>query len=340
VISPWRRPLLPFVPAYAAAIKLKHFLRVRGVLKQRRLNHPVISIGSLSAGGAGKTPVVLMFAELLRQRGLEVRILTRGYGRTGTLTERVSPAGDAARFGDEPLLIARRAPEAKVFVGRDRYDAGTLSEHDDAPRTNAIYVLDDGFQHQQLSRDLEILLVTLQDIRDSLLPAGNLREPLRSIHRADFLVLREDEVDLADLLTARLPFALPPILTIRRKLKLPASLFRPVRPVIFSGLARPQGLIAMLSKEGLDTSTTMTFPDHHRYSIEDMERLTAFATKNGADGFATTEKDAVKLSVPMLQHLEKTGPLIVARLQVELLDEVAAFESVIARLALHEKIRS
>lgn len=329
----WRRLLLPFVPLYASVVTTKRWLHDRGFLGRRRLGHPVISVGSLSAGGAGKTPVVLLLAELLGARGFEVRILTRGYGRIGKLTEQVDPNGDAARFGDEPLLLARRAPRAKVFVGRDRYRAGLLAEHNEPAGTKAIYILDDGFQHQKLAREIEVLLITRQDFEDRLLPAGNLREPLGAIKRADFVVLREDEPELATLLEKRLRLSLPPVLTIRRQLRVDDGPGDPSRPIVFSGLARPEGFFAMLTDAGIDTALTEAFPDHHRYSAGDIERLVRSARQKGADGFVTTEKDAVKLSPAMMDRLRSVGPVVVAPLEVKLLDEVMMIETIVTRLA-------
>nr|WP_281383419.1 tetraacyldisaccharide 4'-kinase [Granulicella aggregans] len=320
---------MPLVPLYAGVVTTKRWLHDRGILGQRRLGHPVISVGSLSAGGAGKTPVVLLLAELLGARGFEVRILTRGYGRVGKLTEQVDPRGDAARFGDEPLLLARRAPGAKIFVGRDRYRAGMLAEHNEPAETRAIYILDDGFQHQKLAREVEVLLITRQDFEDRLLPAGNLREPLRAISRADFVVLREDERELEKILS----FALPPVLTIRRNLEVVNGPGNPSRPIVFSGLARPEGFFAMLAHAGIDIVVTETFPDHHRYSAGDIERLVRSARQTGADGFVTTEKDAVKLSPAMMDRLRSIGPVVVAPLEVELLDEASAIDVILARLA-------
>jgi len=336
VTSPARRLLLPFVPLYAGVVTAKRWLHDQGLLGQRRLGHPVLSVGSLSAGGAGKTPVVLMLAKLLGQRGFTVRILTRGYGRIGKLTERVDPAGDAARFGDEPLLLARRLPTASVFVGRDRYRAGMLAERDELPDARALYVLDDGFQHQKLAREVELLLVTRQDLSDILLPAGNLREPLRSVRRADFLVLREDESEVADTLRSRLRVDLPPILTIRRRLSLPQVSPALLRPLVFSGLARPEGFAAMLTHLGIDGNLTRIFPDHHRYSSTDIDELVEIATKSGAGGFVTTEKDAVKLTPAMFERLHGVGPVLVACLEVDLLDEPSAIDALASRLLLRD----
>ena len=173
-----RRPLLlPLSPLYGAVLAVKRQMFRAGRLKQQRLANVVISIGSVSAGGAGKTPVVMALAGMLRRRGYAVTILTRGFGRAPKTIERVEPYGDAAWFGDEPVMMAQRTG-VPVFVGADRYSAGLLAEQAEATGKIAVHLLDDGFQHRRLARDIDIVLLTEEDVDDALLPAGNLREPL------------------------------------------------------------------------------------------------------------------------------------------------------------------
>src|SRR5271170_8271695 len=190
-----RRPwLLPLAPLYGAVLAMKrHFFRW-GWLKQNRLASPVISVGSVSAGGAGKTPMVLMLAKTLRHRGYAVRILTRGYRRGSALTTRVEPFDDAAWHGDEPVLLAQQSG-VPVYEGADRYEAGVLAERNEPSEKLVVHLLDDGFQHRRLARDVDIVLLTQADVEDTLLPAGNLREPLSALAKADVVVLREEEED-------------------------------------------------------------------------------------------------------------------------------------------------
>src|ERR1700752_4234048 len=181
---PW---LAPLVPVYAAGAALRD-LRIRnGWEPVRRLRWPVVSVGNLSTGGAGKTPLAIALARLLTSRGFHVDVLSRGYGRTSREAARVSPDGTAAEFGDEPLLIARETG-VPVYVALQRYQAGLLAEAEaDAAsaageqnigqsESPSAHLLDDGFQHRQLHRDVDILLMNRADWHDSLLPAGNLRE--------------------------------------------------------------------------------------------------------------------------------------------------------------------
>lgn len=362
-----RRVLLrPLSRVYAAGLALERGAE-RALRRERRtLKGVVISVGSVSAGGAGKTPMVLLLAEVLSRREYAVRILTRGYGREARTIERVDPAGEAAHFGDEAMLLARRSG-VPVIVGADRYAAGLLAEDleaGDAGRT-IVHLLDDGLQHRRLHRDLDVVLLTRRDVEDTLLPAGDLREPLSALRRADVLVLREEEAEslrpvVEELLRTRQRSetrwqAMPPFWLVRRSVRFAAEARRfapeaartgpgepPVRAVsalAFCGIARPEGFLEMLRGAGVDTVRTVLFADHHRYRERDVERLVRKARTSGADGFVTTEKDAVKLTDTMRRVLEAAGPLRVAELDVAFVDERAAMEELIGLVARLDRRR-
>ncbi|HEY6374347.1 MAG TPA: tetraacyldisaccharide 4'-kinase [Edaphobacter sp.] len=329
-----RRPvLLPLAPLYGVGLAVKKMMFRHGWLKQNRLPSPVISVGSISAGGAGKTPMVLLLADILRRRGYAVRILTRGYKRTSELIERVEPYDDPGFHGDEPVLLAQRSGVA-VFAGADRYRAGLLAEQDEDHGKIAVHLLDDGFQHRQLARDVDIVLLTQEDVEDHLLPAGNLREPLSTVCEADILVLREEEVFALQPMVSRLTGnATPPaIWIIRRRLSLgeAGEVSLPVLPLAFCGIARPESFTSMLQAESCMPVDTAAFPDHHAYTDGDIAHLLERARHRGANGFITTEKDAVKLTPLMREHLAAVGPLIVTRLSVELLDEKEAMQQLLS----------
>jgi tetraacyldisaccharide 4'-kinase len=320
-----RRPLLlPLVPLYGAALALKRRLYASGWLRQRRLESPVISVGSLSAGGAGKTPVVLMLATMLRQRGYGVRILTRGYGRESKKVARVEPFDDARWHGDEPVMLAQRSG-VPVYVGADRYEAGVMAEQGEPTEKTVVHLLDDGFQHQRLFRDVDIVLLTKEDMEDDLLPAGNLRESLLALAMAEVVVLREEEADALRPVLAELGGVnrRRAVWVIRRRLSLgeggDGSL--PMKPLAFCGIARPQDFVTMLASQGYEPTATVVFADHHSYGEDDAARLLREARQCGANGFVTTEKDAVKLTPLLRDRLETVGPIVVARLSVELLEE-------------------
>ena len=324
-----RRPwLLPLVPVYAAALGLKERLFERD--PARRLAHPVVSVGSLSAGGAGKTPVVQALAGLLLRRGFSVDVLSRGYGRGATEVERVDPAGSAMRFGDEPLLLARETG-ARVYVGAHRYAAGLLAEKEAPAGEPLVHLLDDGFQHRRLARAIDIVLLTQRDVEDHLLPAGNLREPLRWLSKADFVVLREEEAAALRPVVARLAGNRAGIWVIRRELGFSEAPL-PSKPVAFCGIARPESFFGMLAAAGCEPAATEAFGDHHAYRERDLDRLLACARRSGADGFVTTEKDVVKFSEAMRRRLKEIGPVRVAKLTVAFAEEENVFGQIALRL--------
>ena len=338
-----RRPwLLPLTPVYAAGLGLKRLLVGWGWLKQRHLANPVISVGSVSAGGAGKTPVVLMLAEMLERGGFAVRILTRGYGRRSTGVERVAPAGDPRWYGDEPVLLAQRAAGmgAEVFVGAERYEAGLIAEKATDVERRIVHMLDDGFQHGRLARDIDVVLLTKQDLEDRLLPAGDLREPLSALRHGDVIVLREEELAWTEKFARELVGdggRRPAVWVVRRRLMLTGKDVLPKRPLVFSGIARPDGFVAMVKGERCEVAAAVAFGDHHAYSEQDIERLVKRAEESGAGGFVTTEKDAVKLTGALRLRLEQVGPVVALRLHVELVDYKARMTELIGMVAGMER---
>jgi tetraacyldisaccharide 4'-kinase len=331
-----RRPLLwPVAPLYGIGLAIKRKLFEIGWLKQSRLQSPVISVGSLSAGGAGKTPVVLMLATILRHRGYAVRILTRGYRRDSRGVARVEPFDDARWHGDEPVLLAQRSG-VPVFVGADRYLAGVMAEQSEPSERLVVFLMDDGFQHRQLARDFDVVLLTKEDVEDKLLPAGNLREPLTVLAKADVVVLREEEAEeLRDVVAEfRGENGKPAVWVIRRELSLGegGDVALPTMPFAFCGIARPESFTTMLKARGYEPMETMIFPDHHAYDKGDVAKLLERARGCGANGFVTTEKDAVKLTPLLRDWLETVGPIVVARLTLELLDEKDALGQLISRV--------
>lgn len=339
---PWAWPL---VPAYAAISAIAQRFKARSA---KRLLWPVVSIGSLSAGGAGKTPVVIALIKLLQHRGWQVDVLSRGYHRLGDGIERVelttnenSAAGDesseALWFGDEPVMIAQRTG-ADVWVGNDRYATGARAEAAVLPHTGSkrLHLLDDGFQHVQLSRQLDVALITLEDLNDALLPAGNRREPLRALRRADVLVVRENESDLVLPRIAALKRSDAALWTIRRRLLFSSPLTvlgAGLRPIAFCAIARPEDFAAMVTAAGCGILDTIAFPDHHRYTADDIATILATAQRLNATGFVTTEKDAVKLSAAMREQLATIGPLMIAKLRVEFTDPDHVLRTLEERLA-------
>ena len=294
---------------------MRNALYDRGVVPVKQLEGPVVSVGNISAGGAGKTPFVMLFGELLKTRGVKFDVLSRGYGRHTRGVLLVDPAGLPHQFGDEPLLIARKL-QVPVIVGEDRYNAGKFAESKFGPQ---LHILDDGFQHRGLARDFDIVLVTPQDATDKLLPAGRLREPLRSLRRADAVVLSAGATPDA------FPIGDTAVWKVRRGI-LPKDV--PPRPVVFCGIARPQSFVLQLRAACIDPVAEAFYRDHHAYTDKDIRELLALKQRSEAGGFVTTEKDAVNLG-PYLSALE---PLAVVPVKMELADSANVVDTMLRKI--------
>lgn len=318
-----RRLLIPLVPLYRLGLALRAWRLGNGWEPVRRLRWPVISIGNLSVGGAGKTPLTIALAKALSAHGLHVDVLSRGYGRRRSARPLpIDLEGSAEQYGDEPLVIAREA-SVPVYVAAERYDAGLQAE---TANHTGLHLLDDGFQHRQLHRDLDILLLNRQDWQSGLLPAGNLREPLSALGRADVIVIPSAEPELEPMLRAR-GFA-GPVWPARRRME-PPAVEGPT--VAFCGIARPEQFFAGLEAAGLKVSSRVAFRDHHRYIQHDIDCLRDAARSVNAAAFVTTGKDRVRLNA-MAAQLEAAAPLHTAGLRAELNDEAAAVDWILARL--------
>jgi tetraacyldisaccharide 4'-kinase len=327
-----RKLLLPLVPAYRMGLWLRAQGPGANSAPVKRLRLPVVSIGNLSTGGSGKTPLTIALAKALTARGVHVDVLSRGYPRKTITAARVPPQGAAAEFGDEPLLITGKAGIA-VYVAHDRYQAGLLAESDlvaitvlGEPHKPGIHLLDDGFQHRQLHRDADIVLLDRGDWTDSLLPAGNLREPREAAFRADVLAIPAEDRELAEELAAwgwnR------PVWRVRRRMEIP-EVDGPV--AAFCGIARPEQFFDGLLAGGLDLVVRRSFRDHHPYTPGDVKQLAQLARRAGARTLITTEKDQVRLG-RLASGLGDSLGLRTVGLTVELEEDAAGW--LMSRLGL------
>jgi tetraacyldisaccharide 4'-kinase len=214
-----------------------------------------------------------------------------------------------------------------------------------------VHLLDDGFQHWGLARAVDVVLVTEEDFDDALLPAGNRREPLEALGRADVVVLREDERERVEARVRHLMREGAEVWSVQRELRFPDSfggLEARVKPMAFCAIARPRGFYAILAAAGFDLAATVDFVDHHAYTLADMERITTIAKENGATGFIVTEKDAVKLADPvagtetgaafqfasgaLIERLQAVGPVCVVALETRFVNEVDVMRGLEVRL--------
>ena len=272
-----------------------------------RLPAFVISVGNLAAGGTGKTPLVMWICGFLSAEGYRPAILSRGYGRKETSPAPVT-SGRCDLFGDEPVLMAETLPSVPVWVGRERALTGKAALSRQEPVD--MLVLDDGFQHLALDRDLDLVLL---DCRSPFgngftLPLGPLREPVSHLRRADALVLTraENEAMVRETLAALDGiFPAERVFSCRHDLTgfrpgiggplIPLSALGGRRVAAFAGIAGPEKFFSALSGRGIDIRAAHAFPDHHGYTGLDLARIVESASKSGAEFIVTTAKDAVRV---------------------------------------------
>jgi tetraacyldisaccharide 4'-kinase len=340
--------LAPLGTLYGAAMRTRSALYRRGLLKASRLNAPVISVGNITTGGTGKTPLVEWVARALAGEGRKVCILTRGYGREHShsrvvVSDRRTILANVAEAGDEPLLLATTLLGlAAVICDLDRFSAGKWATKELAAD---VFVLDDGFQHLRLARNLNIVTIDATNPwgRGHVLPYGRLREPRRGLSRADCVVItRADQAGNLDSLreaVAQLSHERP-IFTSRMKvrgLRLLEDHFRGKtdvsdrsieRPIAgFCAIGNPLGFIRQLEGRGYDPSFVQEFPDHHQYDQSDVDALVQKAKRAGARSLITTAKDAVKL-----RSLSFDLPCYVLEIEIRIDDEDKVLELIRAAI--------
>jgi tetraacyldisaccharide 4'-kinase len=330
---------------YRGLLGTRDWLYALGVLKSRRLDCPVVSVGNLTVGGTGKTPAVELAVRTLIDLGHRPAVLSRGYGRR---THGVQIVADTASIrldpedsGDEPFLLARRLPGVPVIVGGNRHAAGR-----DALARFAVsaIVLDDGFQHRTLVKDVEIVMARARAPwgNGRLLPGGPLREPLAALRRASLIVVTgatsaDDVAEVAAAARRHAPHA--PVLAARH---VPTECwdvgtmkYQPVESLLgkrlfaFAGIGSPDGFRHTLKETGVAEAGFVRFPDHHWYTHAELRELDAAAAAGNADGLVTTEKDWVRLRrLPIGKR-----PIYVVGVRLVLLSGEAEWRAAFARAA-------
>ena len=291
---------------YGAAVAWRRRWYARDASRRHRLVRPVVSVGNLRVGGSGKTPIVEYIAQLLRDQGERPAVLTRGYARRLPLDGvTVVSDGSAVRAtldtaGDEPLMLAHALPGVAVLVGPNRYLSGCLAER----RLGAtVHILDDGFQHVELERDVDLLLVAEEDLSDRLLPAGRLREPIAVAATADAALVTAGYDTAAERIGRMM--GISTVFRVTRTIGAPhmitgtrESVVVPPQSRVFvvTGIARPERFISDIVGAGWEVSGTLTFRDHHRFHGSDVKRIAAAAKSAGSAIVLTTEKDAQRLA--------------------------------------------
>jgi tetraacyldisaccharide 4'-kinase len=315
----------PLSSIYGKFADLRNTLYDRGVFKSYDLGARTISVGNITTGGTGKTPLVILVSRILAARGKRVCILTRGYGRANPGKRVLVSNGkevlvDARTGGDEPLEMARKLlGRAIVVADADRVGAATWAKEEFGVTT---FVLDDGFQHRRVKRDLDIICIDATDPfgGGKMLPSGRLREPLVNLKRAGIIVitranlaenLNEVRTSIAEYVPDRPIFAastqMGPMMLLEKFLAYDVNADRPAenfdysklantKAFAFCGIGNPDSFFGQMKKDNFDIAGTRKFNDHHRYTEKEMEHLCSAATSSGAGYLLTTGKDAVKLA--------------------------------------------
>ena len=319
--------LTPLSHIYAVVLKIRGWLYDCGVFNPKQLPCEVISVGNIVAGGTGKTPAVIWIAKYLQNEGVEVGVLLRGYGREDRHSTLVVSDGkqiltSLTASGDEAEMIARKLPGVPVVVGGDRYTAGLeviqLWKH-----TNGVLILDDGFQQRQLGRDLDILTIdsTQPFGTGKLLPAGTLREPKTALKRTDILLLTRTDLAAESIIfeqfgrgkqvfhTCHQPTRLYQLSTgsdrsesspidrgrLERDEECALDLLKGQHILAVCGIGNPKAFAGTLRQLEPQAVELLAFPDHHRYSLADLNDISTRARGIGANIIVTTEKDSQKL---------------------------------------------
>ncbi|MFZ4627383.1 MAG: tetraacyldisaccharide 4'-kinase [Blastocatellia bacterium] len=338
--------LAPLSWFYRLGITLRLWAYHLGLFKSHRLPGRVISVGNLTVGGTGKTPCVAFLARSLTAMGAPVAILSRGYRRQSRGRVEVSDGrrviASPAEAGDEPWLLAHLCPGVRVIADRDRFQAGSWLA---AETKTTHFLLDDGYQHLQLARDLNLLLVDATEsfAKVRLVPWGRFREPLSSLIRADaVIVTRSDRSFDRQALLRKLHRHLRPGVPIFFAWHELTTLL-PVRPgqegappvwsradlrhrrlAAFAGIAHPEQFFADLRTAGAELVLTRAFPDHYRYRVAELEEMVRQAEIAGAEGVLLTEKDAANL--PPFWAPSPALPLRQARIEFRCQEESALLD--------------
>lgn len=326
--------LAPLSLLYSLVQRLRAALYRTGVLKTVRLPRPVVSIGNISVGGTGKTPVTAHIARLLLKQGHKVAVISRGYGgslegQSAVVSDGITVMLGPDECGDEPYLLASTIPGLMVVIGTDRYATGRMAMQQLSPD---IFLLDDGFQHLRLWRDLNILLLDcIKPFGNGwTLPGGLLREPAQAATRADLVILtRCPEGTALARQAAGIPrcashHRLTDLLPLAGGLPVPFSNLDGIRVLAFAGIADPAPFFEELTARGLDLVHTIRLPDHAAYTQSDLSAIMAAMAAQGADVAVTTEKDGVKLRGLPLEFKKR---IMLARLELTITEPALLNES-------------
>lgn len=328
--------LFPISLFYFLIINIRNFLYNFKIIKTNKLNAFVISVGNLTTGGTGKTPVTCAMASWIRENtGQKTAVISRGYGgklsvnNINIISDGKNIFFDAENAGDEPFWIAENSKETVVITGKNRIGSGKYAVEKLKSR---VLILDDGFQHRKLNRDINILLIDSENFfgNNLLLPAGPLREPLNEVKRADKVII-VNKNQKNETFKNRVTF-------LQEKLKdkygkdsvvcnlLPDEIYnistkqtlKEIKNVVaFTGIAQPESFFGLLTNTGINIADKFVFSDHYMYTEKDIKTIINSSCVCNVDAVITTEKDSVKIQ-PFLSRLETKIPVCALKLKADL----------------------
>lgn len=309
----------PFVPVYAATVAVRNWCYDRKIFSVGKVDTPVISVGNLTTGGNGKTPLTEYLVRYFLSQKRSVGVLSRGYKRSTRGTRIVSDGktihGTARDAGDEPYQVAGKFPDAFVVVDEDRLRGASVLQDTFHPD---LILLDDAFQHRRLDRDLDIVLIDGKELLNGvhLLPAGKLREPLKGLRRADCIILTNCGESYRDACSVVRQYAegffphaeIRPVglVQMSSRKKIPVNQTPSKDCAAFCAIAKPDNFLSTLMTAGFSVKLFQSFHDHHIIRSDEFERLEKEFRASGASFMITTEKDAVRLEPG---HLPRAFPL-------------------------------
>jgi len=332
--------LLPLSKLYSAAVQTRNFLFAQGILRSVRLPRPVVSIGNLTVGGTGKTPTCLWLAHELAMRGLKVAILSRGYRRKEKRPVILQPSdetpvsldrdGELEKAGDEPLMMAGIYRQT-IGVGANRAAAAAeLLRRQDVD----VFLLDDGFQHRRIKREVDVLLLG-QDSTGCVLPAGPFREPRHNLKRADFLLATGGNGNWVPVISkeaaaATFSASLQPVCLVgfsnKGAREFPLTLLYRSKILTVTGIADPRGLYRLIHEWEGEIVETLEFPDHYSYTARDWQQISRMARL--VDLIITTEKDILKL----IRFPFAKDKLLALRVALEVTNGDALVAAIVAKI--------
>jgi tetraacyldisaccharide 4'-kinase len=327
----WKILVWPLSQLYAMVIQIRNFFYKKQWLTSKQMSAKVISVGNITVGGTGKTPLVESLASFLHEKGFSVAVLSRGYRRKKNKNE-ITVISDsnglrenAIHAGDEPALLAEHLPEVRIIVSRDRVKAGMMAiEELGCDRL----ILDDGFQHRKMKRDVDIVVIDATNPwgNGGVLPAGPLREPIQNLKRADAVVLsRTDETDnLENLLIQIDTLCKAPIWFAKHKpehwINFNQGTIRPICflekkcVAAFCGIGNPDSFKRTLMSMDVEIIDFFQYRDHHWYAVHELQKMSDLAQSKGAVALVTTEKDRTRIPESFANNI----PVYILKIKMEI----------------------